>query len=407
MSNVIIPKKLSFEEKIIMMNDDARYEVGCDSDAERTAITCASDIKGKPGPPKIPKIYLSGNCVFNCAYCGCRCSREEKGYYCNTPRELAEMAVFQAKQNGHGVFISSAIFKNADYTQELIAESARIMRKELNYNGFLHAKVMPGADPLLIQRTGQYANRMSVNIEVAQSSAYERIAKQKNKQNILTPMHDISRQILEAKHEKFSFATSQTTQLMAGSSNEDDRTIMTLARALYDKYRLKRVYYTAFHYRHEAKGYESENLTMTETPYWRMARLYQADRLIQLYGFTPNDVTPSDDPFLQQDIDPKAAWALRHMDMYPVEVNTADYETLIRIPGIGITYAKKIIEARRHCTITHDILKKMRVSLKRSIFFITCNGKYNGGNILFSPNIRSALISGNNQISISESLVDN
>ncbi|OGO87871.1 MAG: hypothetical protein A2Y15_09050 [Clostridiales bacterium GWF2_36_10] len=316
------------------------------------------------------------------------------------------MAVNMAKENGHGVFVSSAIYRNADYTQEQIAESVRIMREELYYSDFIHAKVMPGADSLLIARTGKYANRLSVNIEVAKSSGYERIAKQKSRTNILTPMHDISEQILEAKFEKQKFATSQTTQLMAGSTQEDDRTIMTLARALYDKYRLKRVYYTAFQYKYEAKGYENEDLKLTKTPYWRMARLYQADRLIQLYGFSTDDVTPDEEPFLQEDIDPKAAWALRHMDMYPVEVNKADYETLIRVPGIGITYAKKIIESRRHCTLTHDILKKMRVSLKRSIYFITCNGKYKGGNILSSPDIRNALVTGYAQMSISESLTD-
>ena len=217
-------------------------------------------------------------------------------------------------------------------------------------------------------------------------------------------MKSISDQILEAKYDKKQFAVTQTTQLMAGSTEEDDRTIMTLSQALYNKFRLKRVYYTAFRYKYEAKGYEHENLRLTTTPYWRMARLYQADRLLMLYGFSPDDVTPSDDPFLKQDIDPKADWALRHMDMYPVEVNKADYETLIRVPGIGITYAKKIIEARRHCILTHDILRKMRVSLKRSQYFITCNGRYEGGNILFSPDLRSYLTTGMDQLSIFNSL---
>lgn len=404
MSNIIIPKQLDIKDKLALMNDDAKYEVGADSDAENTAILCAGNIRGKAAPPKVPKMFLASRCIFNCAYCGCRCSREERDNYCNTPAELAKMAVDEAKSNGHGVFVTSAIYKSADYTQELLAESVRIIREKYCYSGYIHAKVMPGADPRLIERTGKYANRLSVNIEVAQSSGYERIAKQKNKTNILTPMRSISEQILGAKYEKRSFATSQTTQLMAGSTNEDDRTIMTLSQALYKKYRLKRVYYTAFQYRHEAKGYENEDLQITKTPYWRMARLYQADRLLQLYGFTPDDVTPQSEPNLYEDIDPKAAWALRHMDMYPVEVNKADFETLIRIPGIGVTYAKKIIEARRHCTLTHDLLKKMRVSLKRSIYFITCNGQYKGANILFSPFIRNVLVTGREELSISGSL---
>lgn len=405
MSNIILPRQLTIEDKYALMQEDAQFEVGSESDAENTALICAADIKGKPNPPKIPKIYLSGTCVFNCAYCGCRCSRrEEHEFYCNTPVELAKMAVDAAKENGHGVFVSSAIYKNADYTQELLAESVRIMREKLDYTGFLHAKVMPGADPLLIARTGKYANRLSVNIEVAQSSGYEKIAKQKNKYNILTPMGDVSEQIFTAKEEKKSFATSQTTQLMAGSTKEDDRTIMVLAKALYKKYRLKRVYYTAFSYRHEAKGYEEENLDITQTPYWRMARLYQADRLVQLYGFSPDDVTPEDAPFLQQDIDPKAAWALRHMDLYPVEVNRADYDTLLRVPGFGLTYARRIIEARKYCRLTHDTLMKMKISLKRAQYFITCSGKYKGDNMLNSPFLRNCLVTGLNQISIQESL---
>ncbi|MHC1694238.1 MAG: helix-hairpin-helix domain-containing protein [Eubacteriales bacterium] len=404
MAGIIIPKSLTIEDKISLMQEDSKFEVANDADAEATALRCADGVRSKGNPPKVPKIYFAGKCIFNCAYCGCRGSREEKVCYCHTPRELAELSVKMAKDNGHGVFISSAIHQNADYTQENIAEAVRIMRQELFYSGYIHAKVMPGADPLLIAKTGKYASRMSVNIEVAKSEGYDRIAKQKSKSLILTPMQDISDQIKQAKDEKRRFAVSQTTQLMAGSIGEDDRTIMTLSQALYKKYGLKRVYYTAFTYRHEAKGYPG--LPFTQTPYWRMARLYQADRLLQLYGFTYEDVTPECYPFLEQDIDPKAAWALRHLSMYPVEVNKADYETLIRVPGIGITYARKIIEARRHCTLTHDILKKMKVSLKRSNFFITCAGKYMGGDVLDSPNVRDCLVTGEDRVSIAESLAE-
>ncbi len=404
MANIIIPPTLDIMSKLILMAEDARFEVASDTDAETTALACAADIKAPPAPPKVPKTFLSSRCLFNCAYCGCRAGREGRIDYTNSPRELAAMSVEGARKNGHGVFVSSAIYKSADYTQELLAESVRIMRKELMYEGYIHAKVMPGADKALIEKTGQYANRLSVNIEVARSEGYLRIAKQKNKQNILTPMRDISEQIAAARYEKKHFATSQSTQLMAGSTGEDDRTIITLAGALYNKYRLKRVYYTAFHLQEDVKGYENEHLTPTATPYWRMARLYQADRLLKLYGFTPDDITPEKSPFLERDIDPKAAWALMHLDLYPVEVNTADLDTLIRVPGIGITYAKKIIEARRHCIISHDILKKMRVPLNRAVYFITCNGRYKGGNVLDSPMLRSFLSQDMGQLSISNSL---
>lgn len=394
MSGIIIPKSLDTEAKLALMNDDARYEVGADFDAESTALLCAGAVRGRPAPPKIPKLFLSSACTFNCAYCACRCSRENRQNYVNSPAELAKMAVGAAKRNGHGVFVSSAIYRNADYTQELLAESVRYMREALGYKGFIHAKVMPGADPLLIARTGRYADRLSVNIEVARSAGYQRIAKQKNRTNILTPMGGIAGQILRAKDDHRPFASSQTTQLMAGSTGEDDRTIMTLSDALYRKYRLKRAYYTAFHYEHEARGYEDENLPMTATPFWRMARLYQADRLLQLYGFSPDDVTPPSEPNLYEDLDPKAAWAIRHLDMYPVEINRADFETLIRVPGIGITGAKRILEARRYGALTHEMLGRMRISLRKSVYFITCSGRYLGGGLTLSPDICYLLKSG-------------
>lgn len=182
---------------------------------------------------------------------------------------------------------------------------------------------MPGTDPLLIEKAGRYADRLSVNIEVAKSEGYARIAKQKNKDNILSPMETISRLIRAAKEEKSrikpAFATSQTTQLMAGSTGEDDRTILTLSSALYRKYRLGRVYYTAFQYRHPAAGYE---LPLVSTPLWRVGRLYQADRLLQLYGFTPDEIAPGGHPNLALDLDPKTDWALRNPQLFPSKSTT-------------------------------------------------------------------------------------
>lgn len=290
------------------------------------------------------------------------------------------MAVEQSIRNRHGVFITSAIYKNPDYTEELIIETLKIMRNDLGYTGYIHAKIMPGTDPLLIRQAGLYADRLSVNIEVARSEGYNLLAKQKNKVNILTPMQQISDLIkaskLEKGRHKNRFAVSQTTQLMAGSTGEDDRVIMILSKALYNKYHLKRVYYTPFQYRHPARGYD---IPFTSTPVWRVRRLYQADRLMQLYGFTTDEITPEHDPNLALDLDPKAAWALRNLHMFPVEVNKADYEMLLRIPGIGITYAQRIIKARSYCNITHDIMKKMGIPMRKCINFITCQGKYLGG----------------------------
>ncbi|NLG23734.1 MAG: biotin synthase [Clostridiales bacterium] len=402
MAHVILRARPEGVELVNQMALDAAYEVSGDADAEATAIACARGIQAPPGAAKVAKLYLAGRCAFNCAYCGCRAGREGGSRYALEPRALARLAVEAA--GGRGVFLSSAICQNADYTQERLAEAARIMREELHYAGYLHAKVMPGADEALIARTGRYASRLSVNIEVAHSAGYAQIARQKSRRLILSPMGAIARQIGEARETRAPFARSQTTQLMAGAIGEDDRTIMTLAGALYGRYRLKRVYYTAFHYEHPAAGYP--DLQRRRTPFWRVARLYQADRLIALYGFSPDDVTPRDAAMLEEDIDPKAAWALRHLDLYPIEVNRADYETLLRVPGIGVTYARRIIEARRHCAITHDVLRRMRVSLKRSRYFITCMGRYEGGDMLDAPGLRAALTSAGEQASIARAVAD-
>lgn len=371
------------EEQLHLMQEDARYDVADDGDKDHTCIPDPSvftDIASRPAPPKIPKVFVSNDCTFNCAYCGCRCSNERRHRYSHEPREMAEMAVSEAVKNGHGIFVTSAICRNADYTEERIVATLQYMREELHYPGFIHAKVMPGTDPALIEQAGRYANRLSVNIEVARASGYERIAKQKNRDNILTPMWQISalirRKKAEAGRSRSPFATSQTTQLMPGSTQEDDRTILTLSEALYRTYRLSRVYYSPFQYRHPAKGYD---LDPVSTPSWRTRRLYQADRLLQLYGFTPEEIVPASAPLLEEELDPKLSWAMRNIHLFPVEVNSADYDTLLRIPGIGIVYAKKILRARRYCTITHDVLRKIGVSLKRSVYFITCNGKYEGG----------------------------
>lgn len=381
--NYMTYEPLSMQEKVNQMQEDAVDDI---ADAEvpedesglegSVGHQLRRTIKSQRQPVKVPKVFISNQCRFNCAYCGCRAGNEQKQRYHCAPREIAEIAVKDAVQNGHGVFVTSSIYQNADYTEELIIEAIRIMREELHYKGYIHAKVMPGTDPLLIQKAGQYANRLSINIEVSNSRGYELLAKQKNKDNILKPMYVISELIRREKENKglykSAFATSQTTQLMAGSIGEDDRTIITLSEALYRKFNLSRVYYTAFHYDGSAKGYD---LPPMQVPKWRMYRLYQADRLMQLYGFQADDVMPEEDPLLQEDIDPKLQWAFRHMELYPVEINRADYETLLRVPGIGVTYAKRIIAARKYAALSFQDLQLLRISLKKCRYFITCQGK--------------------------------
>ena len=382
MAQVLIPRKPDTQTLLETMAEDMRYEIGCSAETLRNpGVESAMEIRARQTPCTPTKLGLCGHCAFNCAYCACR-NGNDRPEYVLEPAELARIAVEVNNRTGCGVFITSAIYKTPDVTQERIAETVRILREDLGYTGFCHAKVMPGADPALIAATGRHADRLSVNIEVAKSDTYARIAKQKSKAAILAPMGEISRQIREASYrsmgkQKPAFAVSQTTQLMAGAAGEDDRTILHLSDALYRKYRLKRVYYTPYTYRYPSKGYEE--LPLTQTPYWRVARLYQADRLTQLYRFAPEELTPAEAPFLESDVDPKTAWALRHMDLFPVELNTADYDTLLRIPGIGTTYAARIMTARWYAPLSFDTLRQMKVSLKRARYFVTCGGKFLGG----------------------------
>ena len=377
-------------ELLRVMREDARYDAASSSDPVAACPPgfLSGDIRAKAPPPKVPKVFLSNQCTFNCAYCGCRASNGEKTRYCVQPREMARIAVGEADRNRRGVFLTSAIYKNADYTEELIVETLRIMREELRYPGYIHAKVMPGTDPLLIEKAGRYADRLSVNIEVAKSEGYAKIAKQKTRDNILSHMAAISRLIRANREEKSpfkpAFATSQTTQLMAGSTDEDDRTILTLSSALYRKYRLGRVYYTAFRYRHPAAGYD---LPLVSTPVWRIGRLYQADRLLQLYGFTPDEILPPEHASLSLDLDPKTDWALRNPQFFPVEVNRAPYESLVRVPGIGDVYARRILQARRLGSLDRDALVRLGIQMKKCLYFITCRGQYAGGRMLERPDL--------------------
>lgn len=391
MANLILPAPLEAADKIRLTQEAARYDIADADELTSDEIADLEAIRAPKAPPTVPKLGLSNDCIFNCSYCSSRAGLECRQRFTNTPRELAELAVRAAWKNPtRGVFLSSGIYKNADYTEELIVETLRIMRKELRYTGYIHAKIMPGTDPELIERAGWLADRLSVNIELPRSEGYSVIAKQKNKTNILTPMGEISRRIREHAGEYDTsgrrFARGgQTTQLIVGAMKETDRATMTLSGALYRKYRLRRVYYSPFHL---PRASRFSFFPQQDTPSWRARRLYQADRLMQLYGFTVDEILPEDSPDLSFDLDPKAAWAMRHLELFPVEVNTADYEMLIRVPGIGMTYAKRILQARRTHRLTHDLLRKMGISLKRARYFLTCSGKYAGGRLLDSPALR-------------------
>jgi predicted DNA-binding helix-hairpin-helix protein len=291
-----------------------------------------------------------------------------------------------------GVFITSAICRNADYTEELIIDTLKVLRHKRGYDGYIHAKIMPGADPLLIRQLGFLADRVSINIEIPHSEGFKALARQKTKDNIISPMASVRdftnelnpRRGIKARSDtgRLFAPAGQTTQMMVGSMGETDRTISLLADSLYKKMALRRVYYSPFDA--SAKG-------GYKTPKWRGRRLYQADWLIKHYGMTPDEILPENSPNLEFDIDPKAGYALRNIFMFPIEINTADYEMLLRVPGIGVTSARKIIAARKVSNLTYDKLKYMGVSLKHSKYFIICSGKYYGGKMLDNPNLRTKL----------------
>lgn len=384
LANIILKEEINLQQKLSLMNEYAKFDV---SDNEDYFHHVVNKIKAPKSPPKVPKIFISNNCSFNCQYCGCRYSNEQKTEYCNSPEEMASIAVKESYKNGNGIFLTSAVYRNSDYTEELILKTLKLIRFNHQYNGYVHAKIMPGADKALIKEVGFLADRVSINIELPKSDGYKLIAKQKNKNNILTPMKYIDEMISSNEKDNYGrkFAKSgQTTQIMLGSMKESDKEMLSLAQYLYSKYSLKRIYYPAFN---PLKN-NFEYLPSVPTPLWRSRRMYQADRLIQLYNFDSNELLSDDNPFLDYDLDPKTSWALRNLDIFPVEINKADYNTLLRVPGIGVTSASRIIEARKLCSLNHENLKKIGVSLKRAVYFITCKGRYNGRNLLYNPLLR-------------------
>jgi len=277
--------------------------------------------------------------------------------------------------------LSSAVYKNPNYTMELLMTTVKKLREEYQFNGYIHLKAIPGADPLLIAEAGKYVDRMSVNIELPSSVGLQLLAPQKNRDSIIRPMGFIHSKILQAKEEKKLYRNAplfvpagQTTQLIVGATPDNDLKILRLSESLYKHFSLKRVYYSAY-----VPVTQHPNLpVIASPPLMREHRLYQADWLLRFYGFKSEELLDESHPMLDSEIDPKSAWALRNLHLFPVEVNRADYEMLLRVPGIGVRSAKRIIAARRYSSIDYETLKRLGVVLKRARHFITCCGKFYG-----------------------------
>ena len=377
--------KESIQYKLRILSDAAKYDVSCVSSGSNrkskssyVGNAVASGICHSFTPDgrciSLLKILLTNNCIYNCLYCANKSTNDiERTMF--TPDEIASLTIEFYKRNYiEGLFLSSGVYRNADYTMELLIKSLYILRNQYKFNGYIHVKTIPGASNDLITRLGLLSDRMSVNIELPSSDSLKLLAPQKTKQNILTPMTYIS-QVLKSKYYKNKFVPAgQSTQLIIGASFETDYRIINLSQGLYDKLKLKRVFYSAY-----IPVNSSPHLpSLITPPLLREHRLYQADWLIRVYGFDAQELLSENDQFFDLDLDPKVQWALRNMDEFPMEINKVSLEELLRIPGIGKTSAIKILQARKVHNLSYEDLKHIGTVLKRAKYFITCNGKYSG-----------------------------
>ncbi|QIL77128.1 putative DNA modification/repair radical SAM protein [Hymenobacter sp. HDW8] len=377
------------QEKLSILADAAKYDVSCSSsggkrknenkglgNAEGMGICHSYTEDGRC--VSLLKILLTNYCIFDCAYCVSRRSNDVKRA-AFTVDEVVDLTMnFYRRNYIEGLFLSSGIFKDSDYTMERLVRIVKKLRTEHKFNGYIHVKTIPGASPELIAEAGLYADRLSVNIELPSELSLQNLAPEKNYKEILTPMKQIHQGIVQNKEEKALFkkvpafaAAGQSTQLIVGASDENDHQILQLSDSLYKGYGLKRVYYSGY----VPVTDDARLPQLTRPPVIREHRLYQSDWLIRFYGFQADEILDPQHPHLDLEIDPKLAWALRNRHVFPVDVQTADYEMILRVPGVGARSAKRIVAARRFAPLTLDHLHKFGVVLKRAKFFLTCRGQ--------------------------------
>ena len=325
------------------------------------------------------KILFTNQCIYDCKYCINRCSNDVVRT-AFTPDEVCTLTMeFYRRNYIEGLFLSSGILYSADYTMDLIYQTLKKLRDVYRFNGYIHVKAIPGADPVLIEKVGFLADRMSINLELPTADGLKKLAPGKSRSKILTPMRQIQRGITANKFELMEYKRTpsfvpagQSTQMIVGATPENDYQMMMVAEALYQNYDLKRVFYSAF-----VPVNEDSSLPALPggPPLLREHRLYQADWLLRFYGFKASELLTEDRPNFNVFLDPKCDWALRHLELFPVEINRADYYTLLRVPGMGVKSVKRIIAARRQGLLDFESLKKMGVVLKRAMYFITCSGR--------------------------------
>lgn len=398
--------------KLDILADAAKYDVACTSSGSSRSAqkgqlgsACFGGICHSFTPDgrciSLLKVLYTNVCIYDCAYCANRRSNDvPRASF--TPRELADLTIeFYRRNYIEGLFLSSGVIKSPDYTTELMVRTLSILRHEYGFRGYIHAKAVPGTAPQLIDELGRLADRLSVNLELPSQNSLALLAPQKSQANILAPMRQIRDSIAEdtetralarrkptfyqqqvriaRKQEAFSPA-GQSTQMIIGATPESDYQILTLSASLYQAYQLKRVFFSAYLPVNQDPRLPSSDAIQLN----REHRLYQADWLMRFYQYRADELIDEAHPFLETDMDPKANWALNHLDLFPVEVNKAPLEVLLRVPGIGPVGARNIIKARRSATLRESELRKLGIAYKRARYFLTCNGAYGGAGVSFT-----------------------
>ena len=383
-------------DKLTILTDAAKYDASCTSsgvirgsrpgmigNTSSSIAGCCHSFSADGRCISLLKVLMTNYCVYDCKYCINRRSNDTRRT-AFTPRELAELTVqFYRRNYIEGLFLSSGVLRDPDYTTLRMIETLRLLRREFAFNGYIHAKAIPGTSPELVQQLGYLADRLSVNIELPSQKGLAALAPDKSKAAILAPMRLIEAQGRQNKEElvKYRHAPAfapagQSTQLIVGATEDSDRHILHLTESLYDRYRLKRVFSSAY-----VPVVENPLLPdlHTKPPLLREHRLYQADWLLRFYGFRADELLDDQHPNFDPMLDPKCYWAITHPEQFPVEIMTADLGRLLRVPGIGPTSARRILSARRTGLLHFDDLKKMGIVLKRAQFFILCGGRMREG----------------------------
>ena len=373
------------EEKLKILTEGAKYDVSCSSSGSSRknkggmgngyVAGCCHSFTPDGRCISLLKILMSNHCIYSCRYCPNRADPDIPRAVA-TPEEICELVIDFYKRNYiEGLFLSSAVYRSPDYTMELLLRTVKMLRTQYNFHGYIHLKGIPRADMGMVRQAALYVDRMSYNIELPSERSLKLLAPQKDKESLLSPMRALTQEKAEYAQERKSslfLPAGQTTQMIVGASPESDGQILRLTQSLYRNMGLKRVYYSSY-----VPVVHDSVLPDKPVGQLREHRLYQADWLLRFYGFTADEIAPEGEN-LPMDLDPKCAWALRNPQFFPVEINRAPLEALLRVPGIGAKSAYKITEARRFAALGFEDLGRMRVVLKRARHFITCKGKYYG-----------------------------